>query len=333
MPYIPHYLTTGFFDNIFTPPRGYVSYLWSSQDNYQKDYYFYWYSSVIGRYVRSYYTLQGPFGYEDNNGRTWTIDVNQAYCGYPILRGRIGSSTYYMYINTVNIDKSYYKEGIYIYPQIGYPCGAIKRWQLDENDNQVFTTYYESYYYTSYTNYQKTLTFTGYGGFQGQTLTMNFKVLEAMWWNSSSTTSKPWGEYVPYSGTYGTTYASGNHYLGNKYWTGSSKVMNVSTYTLSPKFSKRSAYSNDQRVYQITNVHWEYDKTNKLHRWIIWANEAHTRWYECNQPYPIQSQDYTYVYKSNDGSTGSNLTLKFSGYTGAMGWTQQQYYFQPARTY
>lgn len=335
MPYIPHILNTGFFDNIFMPTIGYTSYVWSSQDPYQKkESCYFWYSHAIGEYVRSYHSITGPFGYRDSNGQTWQIYSNQAHCGYPILEGKIGSSYYYMYINAVNIDSSNYKTGIYIYKSIGYPCGSMRKWQYDwETNSPTFTTYQQDYFYSSYTSYQKTLTFTGYGYFQGQTLTMNFEVLGELWWNSSSTTSRPWGEYVPYVGEYGTSPTSGKHYLGNKYWTGSSSVMNKSTYVLSPKFSMRYAYSDDIRTYQITNVHWQYDKTNDKHRWIIWANEAHTRWYENNQPYPILSQDYVYTYNSTDGSTGSNLTLRFSGYTGASGWTQEQYYFQPVRTY
>lgn len=322
MSFVPHYVDSGFATNIFTPDRDNVSYISvNSRNSSDEYYYFFWYSSLVGKYVRTSVYYNEAFCYVDSQNRTWEM-TNYGSGGYPVFSCYFNRATHYLY---------YVSGTAYIYTKFGYACGYTYQLLWDNEVNGIGQKQvYDDFFQCNSSSFQKTMNFTGYGSFQGQTLTFTAKIRGQVWVNTTSS-SKPFGVYQPYSGALGESSVTGTKYLGNKYWTSSKVNGNNGKYILSPCFRDRSS-SNTTRRYQITNIHWQYDSENEKHRWIIWLNNAHTRWYENNQAYPIQAQNYTYTYRSTDGSTGSNLTLTFGGYTGGDGtWTEPVYYFQPCR--
>ena len=333
MEWYAHTINSGYRENIFLP---------SARDCYfcnQSDY-FYCYDQIIGSYVRIRKSLPIWKIKDSYFNKEWSLQT-VAYFGYPVFTMIYSSKTYYLYWHdktTSGIGQT----GMYIYTQLGYPCGGKYKLQYDSEEDRVATKeVWEDCWYRNSSSFSNGMTFTGKGSYEGQTLTINFMLNTSQLWVRNSST--PWGEYVPYNGTYGdlTANSTGNHYLGCKYWSSSSSVPDlskdtgyISTFYLSPKKEKIDKEDPTQRFYDIPGIQHQYDAVNKKHRWIIWANRQKTAWYENNEEYPIKNQNYTYKYYSNDGKTKSDLTLTYKGLTNSYGKFQTGvFYYEPCRMY
>lgn len=312
MEWYAHPITNGYRDNIFLP---------SDRDCYfcNESDFFYCYDQILRSYIRIRKELPIWKLKDSYFNKEWSL-TTRAYFGYPVFEMIYSGKKYYLYYHDSSVS-NVGSTGLYIFTELGYPCGGkYKLFYDSENQTTINKEVWEDCFYKSGSSFSNGMTMEGKGMYEGQTLTINFMLNTSELWIRNSST--PWGEYVPYSGTYGdlTANSEGNHYLGCKYWSSSTSVPDmskdsgyISTFYLSPKKKDIDKEDPTQRFYDITGVEHKYDSVNKKHRWIIWADRQKTAWYENNDDYPIQNQNYVYKWYSNDGKTKSDLTLTYKG--------------------
>lgn len=271
------------------------------------DHYCY-YCYLLGKYVISRYTVT-PFSlYDQDNSVDWTIQPGV----YPTFQGRLNRTTMYIY----KIDNYYYcSDNLYAQP--------IEYNKVVYDGNGSITTQQVSidYYKSNSSSFNNGMTFTGYGAYQGMSFTVRLKTTTyAVYINNNSTNTNPYGVYTPYNEA-----ASGNRYLGNKYWTWNNKQ-----FVLSPNRRYNKDWKSGDRYYQISNIEYIYNPLDNKHRWVIWGDDTKTWGYENNNDYPIQAVDYIYTPFGKDGL--QSITLTFGGYT-LGNWTNLFYTIDYARAY
>lgn len=222
-----------------------------------------------------------PVTYKGNNNTTWEY----AYCwckNCPVFSGTGG----YLY-------QGY--QYVYISQTIGYELMSHTYYE----DNVQITEWDTGFRSERYATIgDEPLTLTGLGDYDGQTI-----VLSSLY-DPSLTIYESNSQFSEYTKVGD---ASSHWYLGSRYWTDS----NSNRYVLGPYDNSLSDYPKRE----ISGTERVYD--SDLHQIVyrIYKNNIRTHWWECTDYEPFSAQNYTYTYKALDGTTASDMTLNFAGYT------------------
>ena len=221
MEWYGHIINPGYQSNIFLPASNRECYFCNKSN------YFFCYDQIIGSYIRIRKNLP-IWKLKDNYFNCeWTLS-NVGYLGYPVFQTTYSGKKWYIYYHNASLF-DIGTTGLYVYPDLGYPCGEKTRLVYDYDYGSASSEYvWEDCFYTNSTSFSEGMTFKGKGSYDGQTMTINFQLTTTEIWYKTSSKSTAYGEYVPYSGTYGDSSVSDNHYLGCKYWTSGSSVPDMS---------------------------------------------------------------------------------------------------------